>query len=67
VTLTLDQVRSEVGSIREMSDDDEAAHTAEDRLHKAVLVAIAAGAPNAAGLASAALKTLDIEFQRWCA
>lgn len=47
--------------------DDESAHSLEDALHVKVLRAIADGSPNAKELALAALKTLDIEFCRWCA
>ena len=41
------------------------AHAAEDALHQDVLAAIAAGAPNPAELAAAALATTEIKFSRW--
>lgn len=47
--------------------DDEAAHSHEDDLYVEVLQAVAAGHPDAAVLASEALKTRDIDFGRWCA
>ena len=48
--------------------DDEAAHSMEDALHRDVLKAIAAGeCDDPAATAAAALKTLDLKFQRWCA
>jgi hypothetical protein len=47
--------------------DTEGAHGREDELHRHVLEAIAAGAPNAAELAKYALTTTNIKFQRICA
>jgi len=46
--------------------NDEAAHSIEDALYIEVLLAIAAGAPNAKELAVAALKSREIKFSRWC-
>ena len=60
-------VRKRVEKIRQMAGDDEMAHGEEDRLWGDVLMAIANGAPKAKKLAQEALKTLDIEFYRWCA
>ena len=47
--------------------DDEAAHGMTDDLHRDVLAAIAAGAPDAQILAAAALRTETLGFSRWCA
>lgn len=60
--LTVDDVRNAVAQISENSGDDEMAHIKEDNLHRAVLGAIANGAPNAADLAREALKTEEIQF-----
>lgn len=49
------------------SGDDEEQHGMEDSLYEDVLQAIANGAPNAADLAAAALKTKSISFSRWYA
>lgn len=66
--MTVDEVNAEVERIRAMAGDDESAHSAEDALWEAVLRAIASGyGDKPALLASAALKTADIEFARWCA
>ena len=65
--ITAEWVRERVAEIRAMADDDEVAHSEEDSLRQAVLAAIAEGAPNAAELASEALKTSQIRFARWCA
>lgn len=65
--MSVKEVTIEVERIRAMAGDDESAHSAEDRLHVRVLMAIAAGADNAQDLAIEALKTHDIEFARWCA
>jgi hypothetical protein len=65
--VTTEEVRHRVDEIWESVNDDEHAHGLEDDLWQDVLRAIAAGAPNAAELATEALKTTDIEFARWCA
>lgn len=65
--MTVDDVREFVEDIRHAADDDEVAHSMEDELYVAVLEAIANGADNPEKLAVEALKTLDIEFNRWCA
>ena len=65
--LTVAWVESQVQFIREMSRDDEAAHSEEDALHLCVLAAIANGTTaDPAAVAAAALKTQDISFSRWC-
>lgn len=66
--LTLNTVKERVEKVRKMSGDDEGAHSEEDKLHVDVLQAIAFGTcddPQACAMES--LKTLDIEFSRWCA
>jgi hypothetical protein len=60
-------VQKRVEEIRAIAYDYEAAHSGEDRLHLEVLEAIAVGASQAKGLASAALETREIKFARWCA
>jgi hypothetical protein len=65
--MTVDEVRERVEKIRAMAGDDEAAHSEEDGLHQDVLAAIADGAEFAPALAAEALKTVDIDFARWCA
>jgi hypothetical protein len=66
--MTKAEVIAEVDGIRRYHDDGEAAHGQEDRLHKRVLRAIAEGAcDDPAGCAAEALKTLEIDFARWCA
>lgn len=47
--------------------DDEVAHRSEDAMREEVLEAIANGAPNAAELARAALKSSELDFSRWTA
>jgi len=59
-----------VERIRAGADDDESAHTAEDRLHLTVLRAIASGdltGVEAVEVARIAASTDDIDFARWCA
>jgi hypothetical protein len=65
--LTQIQVRSRLKAIERMRDDDEAAHSNVDALHRDVLRAIADGHPDAKKLAALALKTQGIDFSRWCA
>lgn len=65
--MTVDEVRIAVDRISRMAGDDEAAHGAEDALHRSVLLAIALGAEDPRGIAFAALETNKIAFARWCA
>lgn len=48
-------------------DDFEAAHSMEDRLHRAVLEAIIEGAENPKELAAKALESRKIRFERYFA
>lgn len=63
--VTPDDVRFRVAEIAAMADDPEAAHGFEDSLWSEVLRAIAKGADDPAGLARAALETLELDFPRW--
>lgn len=67
-------VEMRVQRIREIAADDESAHGEEDQLHQDVLAEIVRqgkepedGASSPFALAEAALKTVEIEFARWCA
>lgn len=66
---TLAEVRERVAYIEQVSGDDEAAHSEEDRLWLGVLTAIAnhETTDDPAAMAAEAIKTNDIEFARWCA
>lgn len=66
-TMTPADVRLRVEAIAAAHGDYEMAHGDEDRLHQDVLRAIAAGAPDAAELAAEALRTLELDFPRYCA
>ena len=68
--MTVDEIKERVERISRKQGDDEDAHAEEDRLHQDVLGCIANGKipkRKAAACAEAALKTLNIEFARWCA
>lgn len=66
--MTPDDVDSAFYDIANCSQDDEKAHGMEDKLHVAVLKAIADGtAENPQECARRALKTCDLDFARWCA
>jgi hypothetical protein len=64
--LTAEDIARRLAEIHALQGD-EAAHGEEDRLHRDVLAAIAAGAPDAPLLAAAALRTETLGFARWCA
>ncbi len=64
VPLTVETIRERVELIRAQADDDERAHSAEDQLHQDVLRHFAEAGNS---LAAEALKSLDIDFARWCA
>lgn len=67
--MTRDDVRARVAEIAKIAGDDETAHSMEDELHAAVLREIAYNVQltgdEAGVLAAEALRTLDIEFERW--
>ena len=66
--MNVKDVLEKVQEIKMMAHDDEAAHSREDDLHQDVLRAIAEGrCDDQSACAEAALKTLDIDFSRWCA
>lgn len=65
--VTLEEVASRVATIEASSGDFEAAHAMEDDLHIDVLRAIAHGNSDPVGLASEALRSLAIPFNRACA
>lgn len=65
--MDIQQVKDLVEYINTIAYDDERAHSMEDALHQDVLKAIAEGATNGIELATEALKTKEIEFNRWCA
>jgi hypothetical protein len=65
--MTEDEVWKRVEEIRRLANDDEAAHSAEDRLYVDVMQSIADGScEDPSACAAAALKTLEIDFERWC-
>ncbi|MFW0909667.1 hypothetical protein [Bacillus altitudinis] len=66
--MTVDDVMKRVEDIRQVAEaeDDETAHGMEDELYIDVLGAIVNGADDPEKLAAEALKTLEIEFSRWC-
>lgn len=65
--MDIQDIKSEIEVIKHTAGDYEIAHSREDKLHCDALRAIAEGADNASELAAEALKTLDIEFARYCA
>jgi len=65
--LTAEDIARRLAEIHAVQDDDEVAHGKTDDLHRDVLAAIAAGAPDARLLAAAALRTETLGFARWCA
>lgn len=66
--MTVADVTTRAKNIELVAGDFEVAHSDEDDLHHDVLKAIADGnCDNPAALAKEALKTLDIEFPRYCA
>lgn len=66
--ITKEHVRACVSDIRSTAEDDERAHKLEDELYRNVLIAIAEGdCVDPAEIATEALKTCRIKFNRWCA
>ncbi|MCW2903516.1 MAG: hypothetical protein JWO67_5781 [Streptosporangiaceae bacterium] len=67
LALTVEDIAFQLAQIAAQADDDEVAHGMEDNLRDTVLRAIAAGHPDAAQLAAAALRSDDIGFARYYA
>lgn len=67
LALTVEDVAQRLALIASQTDDPETVHGAEDWLHEQVLRAVAAGHPDSQILAAAALRTYDIDFDRWFA
>ena len=66
--MDLEYVKQEVAKIEAMKGDDEAAHSAEDRLRAEFIALVAeVGSPELAAMAQEVLKTDEIDFSRWCA
>lgn len=68
--MTVEDVQRRLATIRTyaLKGDHEAAHSCEDSLNEDVLLAIADGrCVDPAGVAREALRSSDIEFNRWCA
>jgi len=65
--MTLDEVIDRVNQISRLAGDPEAAHSKEDDLYEDVLKHVAWANHECSALAAAALKTKDIDFERWCA
>jgi hypothetical protein len=68
VVCTVAEVEQVLATIDLVKWDDEVAHSYEDDLHRAVLRAIATGrATDPVAVAEAALRTVGVDFARWCA
>lgn len=66
--MSAQDVVAAVARIAEEKYDDESAHADEDSLYLAILRQVAADAPDPwKTLAAEALKTQEINFERWCA
>jgi len=68
VTLTVQHIRAMLAEIKSAWDngEDDVAHMLEDSLMVDTLDAIQHGAPNARELASAALESYELDFDRTC-
>jgi hypothetical protein len=65
--LTVEDVERQVEKIRAMKGDPEGAHSEEDDMIRRVLYEISNEDSAAGDLATAAVKSYDISFPRWCA
>ena len=63
--ITVAEVKRGIKRLKELSGDDERAHSLEDSLRFQVLLAIASGSDQAQLLAKEVLKTMDVDFSRW--
>lgn len=66
--MTLEMIRDKVEHIREISGDDERAHSNEDSLREDFIKYVAeSGNKKLSEMANEILKTNKIDFARWCA
>ena len=65
--MTPEEARKRVQDIRDASGDDEVAHGMEDGLYVDFVRFIASQEGPHAATAREILKTLDLDFARWCA
>jgi len=66
--MTVEFVKAAVAAVERVGGDDEQAHSQEDDLHLAVLTAIAEGTcEDPQACAKEAIKTVALDFARWCA
>lgn len=66
--MKVEDVKRRVGEIAARADFNDQAHSMEDSLHSDVLRAIASGtAEDPVACAREALRTEDLEFERWFA
>ena len=64
---TVAEAEHYIRKLRAMSNDPEAAHSMEDKIHIAALKAVVEENPEAKAIARIALETLKLHFSRWCA
>ena len=65
LALTVEDVAARAAQITAKVDRGEAAGEMRDHLDRAVLHAVAAGHPDAPALATAALLTRELDYDRW--
>lgn len=66
--LTPEKVKEMVEDLKQIIGDDESAHAREDEIHQQTLEAISQGECFSPWeCAKEALKTKEIDFNRWCA
>ena len=65
--MTIEEVKKTVEEIEACKSDYEVAHSKEDALWESVLTEVAKSTSEFSLLAAEALKTRDIDFERYCA
>lgn len=66
--MTIQQIQARIERIKDARWDDEAAHSAEDRLREDFIRHVqSCDDPQLAVMAALVLTTNEIEFARWCA
>ena len=63
--MKVEDIKQRLEEIMAKLQDDEVAHGLEDDLAKDILTAIAHGESNAQDLAMEAIKTYELDFERW--
>ncbi len=65
--MNIEEIQYRIKAINEISHDDEAAHSLEDRLYEDFIKHVSKRKDKIGNMARQILATQEIDFSRWCA